>query len=650
MGSFARRLCGALLLLCLWAGGALAAPVTLPADGGRASLSGHLARLIDPRHELGLDDILRADAAGRFEPLGEFRPAGHTPDVHWYRFRLARAAGAPADWIVELGEAYIDRIDAYVETASGFRLVRLGDHVRFSERPLQTRLHAFPLTLTDERPVRIYLRIESVSAIALSGTVWTPAAFLAGETRSLLLHGFFFGVLGLIVVLFFALAVALGDGALAAYAGYVATLFLYYLGANGIAAVWLPDLPGWAFNLMTGGSGLAGAAMAMVMWDRMLNLRASFPRISRAYRGLAVLEALTVPTAVFHVYGIANQLVIGSAILTGLLSLGLIVRLLLRDRSDVSLRYYLVGFLVALGGLLVSNLAVRGLIPASGLLIHAYQVAYTIHLVILALGLSHRMRQIQAERVRALQEIGFARQRAEQQRSFIVMLSHEFRTPLASIDSAAQLVEATAGPLPESAQRRLDRIRSTSRRLGDLVDLFLSSDALDQGALALRPELVPLSRIVDLGLRELAEAELRDRVTVTAPADDRTIRADPQFLGVALGNLVRNALSYSPADATVAVAVKVAAAPDGGDVAITVRDRGYGMSAEEVERIGSMYFRAGSSAGTKGIGIGLYIARQIVAAHGGTLEVESTVGQGSAFTIRLPDSLLPPDGPEPVVH
>lgn len=651
MGFLARCLWRALVLLCLWPASLLAESVTLPVDGGRASLAGHLARLVDPRHELSLDDVLRADAAGQFEPLREFRPAGHTSDVHWYRFTLSRPAGAPSDWIVELGEAYIDHIDAYVETASvetasvekasvekagGFRLVRLGDHVPFSERPLKTRLHAFMLNLPDDRPVRIYLRIDSISAIVLSGTVWTPAAFMAEETRSLLLHGVFFGALGLIVLLYFALAVAMGDGALTAYSGYVATLFLYYLGANGVGAVWLPDLPGWALNLLTGGSGLAGAAVAMIMWDRLLNLRQTFPRIGRAYRGLAVLEALTIPSAAFPIYAVTNKLVIGSAVLTGLVSLGIVVVLMRRDRSNVSLRYYLAAFLVAIAGLVSSNLALRDLLPASGVLIHSYQAAYLIHLVILALGLSHRVRQLQEERIRALQEIGFARHRAEQQRSFVAMLSHEFRTPLASIDSAAQMVAATAGPLPETAQRRLARIRATAGRLGELVDLFLSSDALDQGALALKPEPVPLSRIVALGLQELAEAELASRVTVAGPADDQVIRVDPQFLGVALANLVRNALRYSPPESAVEVRVEAAADPGGGDVSIIVRDQGYGMSAEEVGRIGSMYFRAGSSTGTKGAGIGLYITRQIVAAHGGTLEVESAVGKGSVFTIRIP--------------
>jgi signal transduction histidine kinase len=81
----------------------------------------------------------------------------------------------------------------------------------------------------------------------------------------------------------------------------------------------------------------------------------------------------------------------------------------------------------------------------------------------------------------------------------------------------------------------------------------------------------------------------------------------------------------------------VSAGDDGGGIVIRVADQGRGMSPDEVERIGSIYFRASSSRGTKGSGLGLYMTQKIVAAHGGTLTVESVRDEGSVFTIRLPD-------------
>ncbi|AWK87562.1 sensor histidine kinase [Azospirillum thermophilum] len=337
------------------------------------------------------------------------------------------------------------------------------------------------------------------------------------------------------------------------------------------------------------------------------------------------------PTAVSPLYAATNRPMILLALVISLVSLLLIVRLMLRDREDVGIRYYFVGLVVALAGLVVTQLALRGVLPAGGVYVNAYQIGSATHVVILAAGLSHRVRRLQADRIRARQESAFAMKRAEQQRTFVAMLSHEFRTPLASIDSAAQMIAETAGPLPAKAMARLERIRATARRLGGLVDLFLSSEALDQGALALHPERVALRDLLDSAL-ETAASGAEDRIRRPAEGQDRVLRADPHFLGVAIGNLVQNALRYSPPGAPVEIAA--AWEPDG--LAISVRDHGRGMSADEVERVGSMYFRASSSKGTKGAGIGLYITRQIVAAHGGTLQVQSRPGEGSVFTIRLP--------------
>ncbi|AWK87563.1 7TMR-DISMED2 domain-containing protein [Azospirillum thermophilum] len=304
----------AVLLVSLWLGvaapaaagsaagadaGTAAGTVRLTAGLAQASLSGHLGRLVDPGGALTLEDAVAADAAGAFQPLPTFVGAGHTADVHWYRVLLEREPGAPAEWVVELGEAYIDHIDLFVvdpaaadgRPGEGRDIVRfaLGDHVPFSRRPMGTRLHSVLLSLPEGRPVTVYLRVETISAMMLSGRVWAPAAFIGHETSALLLHGLFFGVLAVLILLYLALATALEDGTLVAYAGFVATLFFYYLGANGIAAVWLPDLPGWALNLLTGGNGLLGVSAAIVMWDRILNLRQTFPRVHRVYMVLAVL-------------------------------------------------------------------------------------------------------------------------------------------------------------------------------------------------------------------------------------------------------------------------------------------------------------------------------------------------------------------------
>ncbi|PWC34717.1 histidine kinase [Azospirillum sp. TSO35-2] len=617
----------------------LDAALSGPAKGG-ATLAGHFARLVDADRSLEFADVLRADAAGRFEPRADFRGVGQTRDVHWYRFDLLRPPGAPADWILELGEAYIDHLDLYIPTTAkpdgpaGYRVVRMGDFVPYSQRPMRTRLHATPLTLPEGRSVSLYLRVDSISAIRLSARVWSPVAYAGHQTPDLLFQGLFFGVLGILTLGYLALGLLLRDGALLSYTSYVGTVFSYYLFANGVAAPLLPDAPGWVMNLAVGSSGFLGFAAALSMWDHILDLRTRAPRLGRCFRGLALLAVLAIPTAVSPLYAITNPVMTLSALAVIVIALVLTARMVWLDRSDLSPRFYLASTLASLAGLLLTQLSLRGALPADFAIADPYQIASMLAVLILGIGLTLRIGRLQAERLRARQESAFATKRAEDQRTFVAMLSHEFRTPLASIDSAAQMIELSGTVREPSALTRLQRIRTTTRKMVELVELFLSADALDQGALALKPEPVTLGLLMEEALGGIAGTEAEARVVIAVAAPDRPLCVDAPFLGVAVGNLVQNALRYSPPESP----VRVIAEDDGGGVVIRVADQGRGMSGDEVERIGSIYFRASSSRGTKGSGLGLYMTQKIVTAHGGTLTVESVRDEGSVFTIRLPDT------------
>lgn len=629
------------------AAGAAVEPLLLGPTATSATLAGHFARLIDPDRKLDFADVLKADAEGGMEPREDFRGAGQTRDIHWYRFDLMRAPGAPADWLLEMGEAYIDHLDLFIpkataaakvaggrpQEAAAYRLVRLGDFVPFSQRPMKTRLHALPLTLPEGKPVSLYLRVDSVSAIRLSARVWSPSAYIGHQTTDLLFQGLFLGVLGILVLGYVALGLLLRDGALLAYTGYVATVFCYYLFANGIAATLLPDLPGWFMNMMVGSSGFLGFAAALIMWVYILDLRTWAPWLRRCYQGLALLALLMLPSTVSPLYTLTNPIVTLSALIVVVVALVLTARMAWLNRGDPTPRFYLASTLISLGGLLLTQMSLRGVLPADFAVADPYQISSMLAVLVLGTGLALRIGRLQTERLRAREESAFATKRAEEQRSFVAMLSHEFRTPLASIDSAAQMIELSGAVEAPSAVTRLQRIRNTTRKMAELVELFLSADALDQGALALKPEPVALGQLLEEVRASLTGTEAEERLELSVEVPDRALLADAPFLGVAIGNLVQNALRYSPPETP----VRVSAGEDGGGIVIRIADRGRGMSPDEVERIGSIYFRASSSRGTKGSGLGLYMTQKIVAAHGGTLTVESVRDEGSVFTIRLPD-------------
>ncbi|MFD1322373.1 sensor histidine kinase [Micromonospora sonneratiae] len=250
---------------------------------------------------------------------------------------------------------------------------------------------------------------------------------------------------------------------------------------------------------------------------------------------------------------------------------------------------------------------------------------------------------------------------ARVRRDFVANVSHELKTPIGALALLAEaLVDATdpgddgAGPATTpsedvmAARRFAERIQHESTRLGRLVNELLELTRL-QGAEPL-PAPDPVS--VDWVLAEVvdrtrtAAAARRIEITVVGQPGLITYGSDSQ-LATAVSNLVENAIAYSGEETEVTVATR----GDDEHIEIAVTDQGPGIAPNDVDRIFERFYRADQarSRATGGTGLGLAIVKHIATNHGGRVEVSSTLGGGSTFTLRLParppDALLPPPPP-----
>ncbi|MFI7212560.1 sensor histidine kinase [Micromonospora maritima] len=239
---------------------------------------------------------------------------------------------------------------------------------------------------------------------------------------------------------------------------------------------------------------------------------------------------------------------------------------------------------------------------------------------------------------------------ARVRRDFVANVSHELKTPIGALQLLAEaLVDATepagdgAPDLSEdlvAARRFAERIQHESTRLGRLVQELLELTRL-QGA---EPQPAPEPVSLDWVLAEVVD---RTRTAATARRVDivvdgqrgLTAYGSDSQLATAVANLVENAINYSAEDTTVRVTVR------GTDehVEVAVADQGIGIAPNEVDRIFERFYRADQarSRATGGTGLGLAIVKHIASNHGGRVDVSSTLGGGSTFTLRLP--ARPPD-------
>jgi signal transduction histidine kinase len=229
-------------------------------------------------------------------------------------------------------------------------------------------------------------------------------------------------------------------------------------------------------------------------------------------------------------------------------------------------------------------------------------------------------------------ELSVARLHAD----FVATVSHEFRTPLTAMSHLAEMLdEGTASPA-RTPQYYHALVKET-RRLQDLVESLLDFGRMDAGRRTYRLEPSPVDELTRDVIEGFADTPGAARIRLDMPSDvDRsmTVHADRQAIGLALRNLVDNALKYSPGAAPIEVSVR----RDKAAARISVADEGPGIPAREQKEIFRKFVRGSTAASSRasGTGIGLAIADHIVRAHGGRLDLDSELGRGSRFTMVLP--------------
>jgi two-component system phosphate regulon sensor histidine kinase PhoR len=241
----------------------------------------------------------------------------------------------------------------------------------------------------------------------------------------------------------------------------------------------------------------------------------------------------------------------------------------------------------------------------------------------------------------ALQDLTAARRIDQTRSDFIANVSHELRTPLSALIG---FIETLHGPARDDAPARerflvlmREQAERMSRLIGDLMSLSrieLNEHSRPRGRVNVISAAQSIVEVLQIKAKEKSVAlrlDMPDRPAVVVGDDDEIMQV--------FQNLVDNAIKYSGEGSTVNLAVKHVPSSNGDeDVAIIVRDEGYGIEAEHLPRLTERFYRvdAARSRALGGTGLGLAIVKHIVNRHGGRLEIESTPGEGSTFSVTLP--------------
>jgi signal transduction histidine kinase len=253
----------------------------------------------------------------------------------------------------------------------------------------------------------------------------------------------------------------------------------------------------------------------------------------------------------------------------------------------------------------------------------------TPHMLSMAMDITQRKRA-EEELLKTLER---EKELSQLKSNFVSMVSHEFRTPLGIIQSSAELLGDFHEKMPAAErEEQLNSITRNTRRMAGMMEEVLVLSRLDAGKLEFQPTALDLNGFCRRVVNEVLSATNRRCVIqLSLNAVPLEANADERLLGHIFTNLLSNAVKYSEPGAPVDFAVH----RDGPDALCVVRDQGIGISEQDQPQLFTAFHR-GSNVGTRpGTGLGLLLVKRCAELHGGSVQLESKVGEGTTVTVRL---------------
>ncbi|MBL8381587.1 MAG: hypothetical protein JNM90_00815 [Burkholderiales bacterium] len=434
-----------------------------------------LAMLLETGAPLGIESVL---AGAEFAAVGERPNLGYVGRPLWVRVDLSDVPRPRREWLVELAQPLLDRVDAYVTTGrSVLATARSGDLRAFDVRPYAHRNVVLPLPDTEAGDLRLYLRIESEGSIALPITLWRADVFQARESTAALLLGLMFGVMASLVLYNGFLYLAVRDPSYLHYVGYLggATLLLFTLHGFSAQHLW-PHLEGAgnaAVPLLLGLTLLAGSGFSR----QFLNTAKRQPWLDRALAasGWASLAAMLLGLTASYRWGIQMLMLCGLAQLP---LIGWAILVGVRDGFRPAL-FIGLGFTALMPGALVYALRTFGVLASTPWTDRAFELGVTLEAVLLSFGLADRINTLArekrvAEAAAAAERERFARrlvERQEQDRRRIAGNLHDsVLQNLGAIGSRLRRLAREPAPSGAELAGLGELARDATRELRGIVD------------------------------------------------------------------------------------------------------------------------------------------------------------------------------------
>lgn len=630
-------------------------------------LAAEMSVMEDPSGAFSLPDVLAQ--RHKFAPIRGFHVnPGYTSSTVWVR--VAVGTGTSQTVLLALSPNFVDFVDVFVPTdrdGSAYEAIALGDHRPLPNDDFSGIENVVVLDLEAGETSEVYIRLQSVnSALSLFAEFYSPGAHTMRNTLASLGFGVWFGGMAILIVV---QLVFFSFDRRAIYLLVAASTFgavLVYGGTAGLSRVLLFPQGGIGNDLFTALSVWFGQIATSLAAASVLDLRAK-SRSAYWATQFSVLVGLAGTVATFAGYH-RSVAPLGSLAMIAVASIVLFESVRLARREGLEAKLNAIAFLVLWLGLMLTLAQRAGLTDMPDWVGHAYAVSNLVYVLLLTGAMAVRLRAAEslnrAMREEALVAAEAARQQAnamvvertreldeakrvaedalnaelasqQQQVRFMEVISHQYRTPLAGLRSNVDSIGLSLPASDTANHQRLARVRGSIVRLVEVLEVNLARARL-QGS-AFRPELTPVPVAEAIRAAAARGKDLMQHdIDVDIGPGMEGVRAliDADMIGIALINLIENAMKFSASRAKPAVTLSCALVD--GEVVICVSDEGIGIPQDEIAGVAALSTRGSNARHIPGSGTGLSLVSRIVSAHGGSLGLDSRLGEGTTVRIGLP--------------
>lgn len=600
--------------------------------------------LYDDEQTLTIDDVSSPNFENEFIHYDRIiQKTGYHNSIRWLRFEVANNT-EHSDWILEFAFSLIYVIDLYTVDENGITHIQTtGSNFPFHNREIKNRYFALNLEVEPQDSQTYYVAVNGGGDLYPPIRIWDETSFLEKTQVEFSLLGLFYGMILVMIMYNFFLFFALRIKSYLYYVIAITFTLIGNLSADGLAYQYLwPNAPIWNAHASVFWVTIT-CIFILIFTHNFLDSDIYVPKFKWYVYGLISLNTLVLIILVFS-RNLATNLMTIVTLLTFLVVLT--VGFISLKRGARQARFFVVGWVIFLVGVSITILERIAIIPYSTFTEYAGQITLAFEVMLLSFALADKINLMRIEKSQAKQEalesqktVMESLQKADELKDdFLAVTSHELKTPLyGMIGIAESLRDGITGKVSPTMRDQLEIIIASGDRLTHLVNDILDLTKLKNDSLTVELKPVHLHGLVT-AIFTICQPLIKDKkvnLINNIPESLTAILADSNRLQQIFYNLIGNAIKYTD-KGEVSISVKEI----GDKVKIFVTDTGHGIPKRLQKQIFKPFIQgeAAISRRDSGTGIGLNITSELINLHGGTIEVNSTLGKGTTFCFSLPIS------------